>query len=332
MMLDLIRETVLRARRAEEIAKASGSHEEFLHSAVAAREDRAVVEKQRNALSRQLEKGGGMFARVGIGVDLSRVRADLSKVELRMKQLQAKLDQLAPLIEAAKNKADFIGQEYDRIMGEYLDEPENAHCLFDADWPENPEADAARARRLDDWVARLERRDLLIHVLASYELRNIYHDYCPPIHLQQLKKALVSREELERVAQILKQFPARRFSMERIETLAKKLRRYPRDEARTVALHFAEDFMRLRRDLRNYERLAAAMERIQLVRSEQTREISRMNSSLYEFLLPSETPPAHDQVVNHAVVKADVRRSTRIHNDVCTRGLNPATLFRLDFY
>src|SRR5260370_4912699 len=141
MMLDLIRETVLRARRAEEIAKASGSHEEFLHSAVAAREELAVLEEQRNALSRKLEKGGGMFARVGIGANLSRVRADLSKVGLRMRQLQAKLDQLAPLIEAAKHKAGFLDQEYDRIMGGYLHEPENAHCLFDSAWPENPEAD-----------------------------------------------------------------------------------------------------------------------------------------------------------------------------------------------
>ena len=102
----------------------------------------------------------------------------------------------------------------------------------------------------------LEQHDLLPHILASYELRNSYHDYCPPVHLQQLKKALVSREEFDRVAEILKQFPARRFSLERIETLSKKLRRYPREEARAVALRFAEDFMRLRRDLRNYERLA----------------------------------------------------------------------------
>src|SRR5260370_42101554 len=216
MMLDLLRETVLTTSRADEIAKASRSHEEFLHAAVAAREDLAVLEEQGNALSRKLEKGGGMFARVGIGANVSRVGADLSKVELRMKQLQAKLDQLAPLIEAAKNKAVFIGQEYDRIMGEYLDEPENAHCLFDADWPENPEAAPARARRLDDWVARLEKRDLLIHVLASYELRNIYHDYCPPIHLQQLKKALVSRAELQPVAQTVTQFPARAFPLELI--------------------------------------------------------------------------------------------------------------------
>jgi len=332
LLLDLLRETVMTTSRADEIAKASRNHNELLNSAVAAREELAGLEEQRNALSRKLEKGGGVFARVGIGADRSRVRAELSKIETRLKQLQAKLDQSATLIEAAKNKADFIGQEYDRILGDYLNEPENAHRLFDADWQGSNEPASERARRLDDWVARLERRDLLIHVLASYELRNLYHDYCPPIHLQQLKKALVSRDELDRVAQILKQFPARRFSMERIETLAKKLRRYPRDEVRAVAMHFAEDFMRLRRDLRNYDRLAAAMERIQLVRSERTREISRMNNSLYEFLLPTETPPAHDHVINHAVVKADVRGSTRITKDLLARGLNPATLFSLNFY
>ena len=332
LMLDLLRETVMTTSRADEIAKASRAHQELLNSAVAIREELAQLEEQRHGLSRKLEKGGGMLARVGIGADAAQVRSELSRVELLIKQSQAKLDRLGPLIEAAKNKADFIGQEYDRILGEYLNEPENAHRLFDVNWPENPEGAAARLRRLDDWVARLEKRDLLIHVLASYELRNIYHDYCPPIHLQQLKKALVSREELERVAHILKQFPARRFSMERVEMLAKKLRHYPRDEARVVALHFAEDFMRLRRDLRNYERLAAAMERIQLVRSERTREISRLNNSLYEFLLPTETAPAHDHVINHAVVKADVRGSTRITQDLLARGLNPATLFSLNFY
>ena len=332
LMLDFLRETILAPGRAEEIHKTSLAHQELVRSALTAREEMAGVEEQRNTLARKLEKGGGMLARVGIGADLAEVRAELSRAEARMKQLQAKLDQLAPLIETAKNKADFVAQECDRVLGDYLNEPENAHRLFDPEWPGGAEAASARVRLLDEWFARLEKRDLMIHVLASYELRNIYHDYCPPIHLQQLKKALVSREEFERVAQILKQFPARGFSMERIEALAKKLRKYSREEARTVALHFAEDFMRLRRDLRNYERLATAMERIQLVRSERTREISRMNNSLYEFLLPSETPPAHDHVVNHAVVKADVRGSTRITRELLDRGLNPATLFSLNFY
>ena len=50
-------------------------------------------------------------------------------------------------------------------------------------------------------------------------------------------------------------FPRGDFRSQRIEAAAKALRRYPREEAKAVALRFAEDFMRLRRDLRNYERL-----------------------------------------------------------------------------
>ena len=171
-----------------------------------------------------------------------------------------------------------------------------------------------------------------MHILASYQLRNICHDYCPPIHLQQLKKALVSREEYKRVEDILKQFPARQYSMQRIDELSKKIRKTPREEVRTVAIRFAEDFMRLRRDTRNYERLTAAMERVNLVRNERTRELSDMNHSLYEFLLPEEARPAEDRVLSHTIIKADVRGSTKITQDLLARGLNPASLFSLNFY
>ena len=189
-----------------------------------------------------------------------------------------------------------------------------------------------RARLLEEWVARLEQRDLLVHVLASYQVRNICHDYCPPIHLQQLKKSLVSREEYKRVEDILKQFPARQYSMQRIDESAKKIRRTPKEDVRAVALRFAEDFMRFRRDTRNYEKLTAAMERVNLVRNERTRELSDMNHSLYEFLLPEEERPAEDRVVSHTIIKADVRGSTKITQDLLARGLNPASLFSLNFY
>ena len=56
-----------------------------------------------------------------------------------------------------------------------------------------------RAQLLEEWVHRLEERDLLFHVLAGYEMRKIHGEYCPPIHLQQLKKAIVNREEAKRV-------------------------------------------------------------------------------------------------------------------------------------
>ena len=90
--------------------------------------------------------------------------------------------------------------------------------------------------------------------------------------------------------------------------------------------------MRFRRDTRNYERLTAAMERVNLVRNERTRELSDMNHSLYEFLLPEEARPAEDRVLSHTIIKADVRGSTKITQDLLARGLNPASLFSLNFY
>src|SRR5580692_5045153 len=90
--------------------------------------------------------------------------------------------------------------------------------------------------------------------------------------------------------------------------------------------------MRLRRDMRNYERLTAAMERMNLVRNERTRELSDMNNSLYEFILPEEARPAEDRVLSHTIIKADVRGSTKITQDLLERGLNPASLFSLNFY
>ncbi len=317
-----------------ELNDAQKAHRQLLDSALAARQELGGLQELRTSLAKRVERGGGVLARVGIASDTRRAQSELAGVESRIKQIRENLDSLGSRIEAAKTKANFLAEGHKSRLADYLSEPENARRLFDAKWTGAADVDSPeiRDRRLDAWLTRLEQSGLLTHVLASYQLRNIYHDYCPPVHLQQLKKALVYREEFERVANILDQFPARGFSLQRIDAAAKSLRRYPREEARMVALRFAEDFMRLRRDLRNYEKLTAAMERIQLVRSEHTREVSRINNSLYEFLLPSEERPAQDNVVNHVVVKADVRGSTKITRDLLARGLNPATLFSLNFY
>ena len=125
---------------------------------------------------------------------------------------------------------------------------------------------------------RLEQQEIIYHVMASYEIRPIMTEYCPPVHLQQLRKALVSKEEMKRVESILKQVPARQLSLKPIEDLSKKLRRYSRDEKLSFVVRFTADFLRLRRDLRNAEHLTACMERISLITTEQARELSRINN------------------------------------------------------
>lgn len=334
MMLDLLREAVLSGGPGEEMSAAWRAHQRLVDGAMAARTELANLEEQREELLRRIGRGDDLLARVGLRSEPTEARASLTIVERRARELQERLEVLAPQLDAAKRKAEFLTEQYQNRLGDYLNLPENARQLFDAKapWSEAAGPPDMRAQLLSEWMRRLEERDLLVHVLASYEVRNIYLDFCPPIHLQQLRRALVQREELQRVADILKQFPARGYSLKRIEELSKKLRRYPPEEARALAARFAEDFMRLRHDQRNYQRLTAAMERVNLIRADKARDLSRMNRSLYEFLLPDEARPVEDHVVTHAVIKADVRGSTKITQDLLARGLNPASHFSLNLY
>ena len=120
--------------------------------------------------------------------------------------------------------------------------------------------------------------------------------------------------------------------MKRLDEASRAIRRRTHEETLATCLQFAEDLMRLRRDRRNYQQVAAWMERINLVRSERSRELSRANKSLYEFLHPDEGRPADDPVVNHVVIKADVRGSTGITKDLLARGMNPASHFSMNLH
>jgi hypothetical protein len=291
----------------------------------------AALEEQRDLLRTKLDRGDGLLNKFLSTSNLSDVRASWSDAETKIKELKAKLAQLPPQTEAAKEHVEFQTKETHGKLGDYLSDPENARRLFDRTGADEAER-AVRTRLLGEFVDKLEEKELVPHVLASYEIRPIATDFCPPVHLQQLKKALVSKEEARRVEELLKQVAAKRLSMKPIEELTKKLRRYSREETHAVALRFAGDFMRLRRDLRDAEHLSTCMERINLVTAEKVRELSRMNNKLYECLLREEARPEHDQVISHVIIKADVRGSTKMTQDLLAKGLSPASHFSLNLH
>ena len=104
------------------------------------------------------------------------------------------------------------------------------------------------------------------------------------------------------------------------------------EEKLSFVVRFTADFLRLRRDLRNAEHLTTCMERVSLITTEQARELSRLNNKLYECVLPEEAKPQQDHVVSHVIIKADVRGSTRMTQDLLSRGLSPASHFSLNLH
>ena len=336
LLLDFVREFILADQNAEELGKARKACERLLEQARLLRSELARIEEEETETAGRASEGGEILPwlfkrKAGSAGD---AHGELDDLKRKSRSIEKNLEDLGPQIEAAKQRMEFLTEEYQNHLGDYLNEPANARRLFDAQAPtsEGEAAPETRAQLLDEWVHRLEERDLLFHVFASYELPKISHEYCPPIHLQQLKKALVNRDEAKRVDQILEQFPAKKTSTKKMDEASRAIRRRSHEEALAVGLQFAEDLMRLRRDRRNYQHVAAWLERINLVRSEHSRELSRVNKSLYEFLHPDEGRPEEDPIINHTVIKADVRGSTGITKDLLSRGLNPASHFSMNLH
>ena len=311
--------------------EARKEHEQLLEQAQATREDLSNLESQAEVLRKKLGRGDGFITKFLSSADPSDVKASLSDIESRLKHQEGKLQQFGPKIDAAKQKLDFWDKKFEATLGDYLNSSDSAKILFDAAGVPEPEA-STRTRLLSQLLSRLESQELLHHVLAGYEIRAIAADYSPPVHLQQLRKALVSKDEMKRVAQVLKHVPAKKLSLKPIEDLSKRIHRYSREDTQALVLRFASDFLHLRRDLRDAEHLTTCMERIHLVTTEQVRELSRLNNRLYECVMQDEAKPKQDHVVSHVIIKADVRGSTKMTQDLLARGLSPASHFSLNLH
>jgi len=214
----------------------------------------------------------------------------------------------------------------------WLCAPENARALVGTGTPDDstPEGVAQQAR-LAKWVRLLEDEQVMECVIASYHAVPLLSEYAPRINPQQVKNALISRPECDRVERMIQEHG--KLSPNSLYAAVAKVAGCRGAERSKVAARFLQDFSQYHRDLRRLETLNAALDSVNLVSTEKLRELSRMNGTLYEFLLPEEQPQAEeDRVLRHVVLKADVRDSTRLTRTLMEKGLNPASYFSLNFY
>ena len=213
----------------------------------------------------------------------------------------------------------------------WLNVPENAQELVAARQPDDLSEEGQPQRtRLNSWLELLERENVMDRVIASYEIVPLLSEYSPRINPQQLKNALMSREERERVERMIAEHG--RLSPESWYSAMARFSACRGPERAKVAGRFMRDFLRYHRDLRRLEALSAGLDAINLIGSDRIQELSAMNGTLYEFLLSDEQKPASDKIVRHVIIKADVRDSTRLTRMLLERGMNPASYFSLNFY
>ncbi|HXW91397.1 MAG TPA: hypothetical protein VEK33_12690 [Terriglobales bacterium] len=209
--------------------------------------------------------------------------------------------------------------------------PENAEALVGAGAPDDstPEGRSQKSR-LANWVSLLERERVMEHVVASYEVAPLLAEYSPRINAAQLKHALTSREERARVEKLIAEHG--KLTPASLHTVIDRVASYRGAERAKIASRFLRDFLRYHRARRQLEALNGALDSIQLVTNEKTQQLSAMNGTLYEFLLPEEQTSGGDKVLHHVIIKADVRDSSRLTRSLLDRDMNPASYFSLNFY
>lgn len=216
-------------------------------------------------------------------------------------------------------------------LDSWMNAPENARELVGSGTPEDSVEGAAQQERLAAWVRLLEDERVMENVIASYHVVPLLSEYAPRINPQQLKNALIDRTECDRVERLIQEHG--KLSPNSLYAAVAKVATCRGAERAKVAARFLGDFFHYHRDLRRLEVLNAALDSVNLIPNERLQELSRVNGTLYEFLLPDEQQETDsDRVLRHVVLKADVRDSTRLTRTMMEKGLNPASYFSLNFY
>jgi hypothetical protein len=183
-------------------------------------------------------------------------------------------------------------------------------------------------------------RCLELHALGSriillYWLRAIGSKVGRPVPLSLVADFVEGRLPRRRLAHRLAEIglgsePA---SVARVlERTASELKRLGSGERARYFRRYLTDFLVLRRDLKLAYKTYEAMDRIRLLDDPQEVQLSHANTSLYEFASGEEQGDSAHPILAHAVIKADVRGSTRITKRLRQKGLNPASHFGLNFF
>ena len=218
----------------------------------------------------------------------------------------------------------------DEHLEQALNVAENAATLVGTGNGEDstPE-DRNRKDRLDIWTRMLQREGVLSQVVASYEAVPLLAEYAPRVNPQQIKNALIFREEAARVETIIAES---RLQPDRLFAAVGRVASCRSSERSRFAARLLHDLVCYHRDLRGLEALTAGFDSINLVSDEKVRKLSTLNGMLYEFLPPEDQKPAEDRVVHHVILKADVRDSSRLTRSLMEKGMNAASYFSLNFY
>ena len=258
------------------------------------------------------------------GVDPTFGRTGIPDPEFRYEELDIWLkhvDNVDTLFDSFKSKAHY------KILKEQKETQTNIEDL---------KKRAKHQDRLLNFIyKKFNKAGLIKRIAASYEMKTVYMEYCPPLSPQQVLQYLTQPKQRKRiVGQLnrLKKFYGKSYSLLPLKKKIRQLKTISKQEKKKYLIQFLNDFLRYHRDFQNFSMLREALDQIHMLSDTKMLDLSRENRILYEFMLPDEQAPAVRPPINQVIIKADVRDSSEIILKMKEKGLNPASFFSLNFF
>lgn len=243
--------------------------------------------------------------------------------------------------------------EYKQLRYTWLDEPSNLVRLLSLSAMQSAEKNPLAPVFTDEDVAnrwrsfmremredlfqRIDNMDVTQYAAASYWTAQVCQGLPPNTTASPrlVYEYLTGQQERQKV---LKRLANNNTSEQDIAVSAKvldgalaEIRQLSRDGRRKYLGRILIDFLTLRRDLKLAYKTFEAMDHICIFKDERNLALSRANNLLHEFLLSDEIQE-EQRIICHAILKADLRGSSKITTELRAKKLNPATHFSENFF
>lgn len=117
-----------------------------------------------------------------------------------------------------------------------------------------------------------------------------------------------------------------------LESLRDKIKEQISKADSKDSLKILLDFSRFRQQLKYYRFAHRAFNRIKLLTTDEDIKLSKSAGTLYLMPTSAEIEEDDAKIVHHAILKADVRGSTTVTDELQAKGLNPASYFSMRFF
>lgn len=241
--------------------------------------------------------------------------------------------------------------EYKKPLYSWLDEPSNLIRLLSLSSSQNQEKSPITPEFTDEEVAkrwryfmrgirdelfqRLEAMGVTQEVIASYWASRVCQTLPPTTSPRLVYEYLTGQQDRQRLLRRLANSGSQEQDLAAItkalDSAVIEVKQLPQEHKRKYLGRILVDFLTLRRDLKLAYKTFEAMDQISILIDERNLALSRANNLLHEFLLADEQQ-GENRISCHVILKADLRGSTKVTNELRAKKLNPATHFSQNFF